>query len=218
MVDNQHWLDRWQENRIGFHEGEVNRHLQNQLPRFGLAPGSCVFMPLCGKAHDIAWIAQQGYEVIGIELSSIAIEAFFDEQELEYQRFDSDRFGVYEARNITLLQGDFFDLRNDDLGACQLVYDRAALIAMSPTNRPRYYEHMLSIIPVVGSMLLITLEYDQSEMEGPPFAVLSEEIYRYYEKHFSITLLQSEDIIDERPRWREAGLSTLSELVFRLDR
>jgi thiopurine S-methyltransferase len=77
---------------------------------------------------------------------------------------------------------------------------------------------MLSIIPVVGSMLLITLEYDQSEMEGPPFAVLSEEIYRYYEKHFSITLLQSEDIIDERPRWREAGLSTLSELVFRLDR
>ena len=110
MVDKQHWLDRWQQNRIGFHEAAVNRHLQKYLPRFALEPGNCVFLPLCGKAHDIAWIAQQGYEVIGIELSAIAIEAFFDEHELEYQRFDSDRFGVYEAQNITLLQGDFFDL------------------------------------------------------------------------------------------------------------
>jgi thiopurine S-methyltransferase len=218
MVDNQHWLDRWQDNRIGFHEAAVNHHLQSHLPGFALEPGSCVFLPLCGKAHDIAWIARQGYEVIGIELSALAIEAFFDEHELEYQRFDSDRFGVYEAQHITLLQGDFFDLRNDDLGACQFVYDRASLIAMSPSHRPRYYEHMLSIIPVVSNMLLITMEYDQSEMEGPPFAVPSKEIYNYYEKAFSINLLQSESIIDERPRWRQAGLSALRESVFRLDR
>jgi len=218
MVDKQHWLDRWKENRIGFHEAAVNRHLRHWLPQFALAPGSCLFLPLCGKAHDIAWLAAQGYEVIGIEFSQLAIEAFFDEQGLDYQRFDSDRFGVYEAERITLLQGDFFDLRNDDLGACQFVYDRAALIAMSPADRPRYYEHMLSITPAVGSMLLITMEYDQSEMEGPPFAVGAEEIYRYYEKAFSINLLESRDIVDERPRWREAGLSALVESVFRLDR
>lgn len=218
MVDNQNWLDRWRENRIGFHEAAVNRHLQACLPQFGLEPGSCLFLPLCGKAHDIAWLAEQGYEVIGIELSELAIEAFFDEHELEYQRFDSDRFGVYEAPHITLLQGDFFDLRNDDLGACQFVYDRASLIAMSPSDRPRYYQHMLSIIPAVSSMLLITLDYEQSEMEGPPFAVPAKEIYRYYEKAFSINLLRSEDIIDERPRWREVGLGALVESVFRLDR
>jgi thiopurine S-methyltransferase len=55
-------------------------------------------------------------------------------------------------------------------------------------------------------------------MEGPPFAVPPEEIYDYYEKAFSINLLQSENIIDERPRWRQTGLSALSEAVFRLDR
>jgi thiopurine S-methyltransferase len=218
MVDNQHWLDRWQENRIGFHEGAVNRHLQTWLPQFALEPGSCLFLPLCGKAHDIAWLAAQGFEVIGIELSELAIEAFFDEQQLAYERFDSDRFGVFEAEHITLLQGDFFDLRNDDLGACQFVYDRAALIAMSPSDRPRYCEHMLSIIPTVGSMLLITMDYDQSQMEGPPFSVGSDEIYGYYQDAFSINLLQSDDILDERPRWREAGLSALVESVFRLDR
>lgn len=218
MVDKQHWLDRWQENRIGFHEAAVNRHLQTYLPRFTLEPGNCIFLPLCGKSHDIAWLAEQGYEVIGIELSAIAIEAFFAEHQLEYERFDSDRFGVYEAEGITLLQGDFFDLRNDDLGACNFVYDRASLIAMSAADRSRYFEHMLSITPAVGNMLLIALDYDQSEMEGPPFAVPAEEIYRFYDQAFSINLLESRDIIDELPRWREAGLSALVESVFRLDR
>ena len=126
MVDHQHWLDRWKQNRIGFHESTVNPYLSKYLPGFELPTGACIFLPLCGKALDIAWIAEQGYEVIGIELSQIAIEAFFDENRLDYERFDTDRFGVYKSGNISLLQGDFFDLSNDDLGACSLVYDQAA--------------------------------------------------------------------------------------------
>ena len=218
MVDNQHWLDRWKENRIGFHESAVNQHLQRYLPQFDLPRGASVFLPLCGKAHDIAWIAAQGYEVIGIELSQLAIEAFFEENELDYERFDTDRFGIYKSGNISLLQGDFFDLNNDDLGACNLVYDRAALIAMEGHDRPRYCDHMLSIIPAVSNMMLITLEYDQSEMTGPPFAVPTDEVYQYYSDAFSINLLETNDIIDERPRWRKVGLTALSESVFRLDR
>ncbi|MFZ9039566.1 MAG: thiopurine S-methyltransferase [Gammaproteobacteria bacterium] len=218
MVDNKHWLDRWKENRIGFHESEVNRHLRRYLPNFDLPRGAGVFLPLCGKAHDIAWIAAQGYEVIGIELSQLAIEAFFEENELAYERFDTDRFGIYKSGNISLLQGDFFDLSNDDLGACNLVYDRAALIAMEQHDRPRYYDHMLSIIPAVSNMMLITLDYDQSEMTGPPFSVSTNEVYQYYSDAFSINLLETNDIIDESPRWRKVGLTALSESVFRLDR
>lgn len=218
MVDNQHWLDRWHENRIGFHEDGINRYLQAYLPQFELPAGACIFMPLCGKAHDIAWIASQGYEVIGIELSQIAIEAFFDENGLDFQRFDTDRFAVYKSGNISLLQGDFFDLRNDDLGACSLVYDRAALIAMECVDRPRYYDHMLSIVPAVSTMLLITLDYDQAEMTGPPFAVPNNEVRANYAGAFEITELERCSIIDEQPRWRKVGLTALTETVFRLDR
>ncbi|MCP4389958.1 MAG: thiopurine S-methyltransferase, partial [Gammaproteobacteria bacterium] len=77
---------------------------------------------------------------------------------------------------------------------------------------------MLSIIPAASNMLLITLEYDQAEMQGPPFAVLKDEVYRYYSEDFSINQLESNNIIDERPRWRDAGLGALGESVFRLDR
>ena len=217
MVDNQHWLDRWKENRIGFHETSVNQYLENYLPQLALPEGATVFMPLCGKALDINWLAQHGYEVIGIELSQLAVEAFFEENSLDYERVVSDRFAIYTSGKIKLLQGDFFDLRNDDLSSCDFVYDRAALIAMELADRPRYYTHMLSVIPRASSMLLITLEYDQSEMLGPPFSVPTDEVYRYYSAAFSLSLLESNEIVDERPRWRKVGLSALRESVFHLE-
>jgi thiopurine S-methyltransferase len=218
MVDNQHWLDRWQQDRIGFHEAGVNRHLQNWFPRFAPAPGGRVFLPLCGKAVDIHWIAQQGFEVIGVELSQIAIEAFFKENSLDFERSESARFGIYQAANITLLQGDFFDLNKADLTNCQLVYDRAALIAMEREDRPRYYDHMLSILPGGCDMLLITLEYDQAEMLGPPFSVATDEVLQRYRDAFAIQMLETNNIIEESPRWRKVGLSALQEAVFSLTR
>jgi len=217
MVDNQHWLDRWRENRIGFHETSINQHLKTYLPQFALPAGATVFMPLCGKALDINWLAQQGHEVIGIELSQLAVEAFFEENSLDYERVVSDRFAIYTSGKIRMLQGDFFDLRSDDLSSCDFIYDRAALIAMELADRPRYYAHMLSIIPRASSMLLITLEYDQSEMRGPPFSVPADEVYRNYSNAFSINLLEANEIVDERPRWRKVGLTALSESVFRLE-
>jgi len=218
MVDNQHWLDRWQDDRIGFHEATVNRHLQSWFPRVAPAPGSRVFLPLCGKAVDIHWIAQQGFEVIGVELSQIAIEAFFEENSLDFERNESARFGIYQSANITLLQGNFFDLNKADLNNCHLVYDRAALIAMEREDRPRYYDHMLSILPLSCDMLLVTLEYDQAEMLGPPFSVPTDEVLQRYRDAFSIQMLETNNIIDEGPRWRKVGLSALQESVFSLTR
>ena len=215
MVDNQHWLDRWKEARIGFHEPAVNQHLQNQLPKFNLKPGASVFMPLCGKAHDIAWLAAQGFEVIGIELSSFAIESFFKENSLGFQSFENDRFVLYKSGSINLLQGDFFELQKDDLADCSFVYDRAALIAMDQSQRPQYYQQMKSILPV-SEMLLITLDYDQEEMPGPPYSVPEDEVLDHYAENYSINLLGRESIIDERPRWRQVGMTSLFESVYRL--
>lgn len=216
MTEHQHWLDRWRENRIGFHESGVNPHLQRYLSSFSLRPGDQLFLPLCGKAHDLAWLAEQGYRVLGIEISALAIEAFFDEHGLDYQTRKDERFVGYHSGDICLLQGDFFDLRAEDLADCRLVYDRAALIAMSETQRPGYYQKMKQILPVDSPMLLITLEYRQALMQGPPYAVSEAELRQNYQPAYALSLLERNEIIDERPRWREAGLDALAEAVFRL--
>ena len=68
-MDTDFWLQRWQENNIAFHRSEANPLLVTHFKALGLAKGSRVFVPLCGKTKDIAWLLSQGYSVEGAELS-----------------------------------------------------------------------------------------------------------------------------------------------------
>ena len=216
MVDNQHWIDRWEQNRIGFHESDVNPLLVKHFPHFNLKPGSSIFLPLCGKSVDMVWLAEQGYDVFGIELSQLAIESFFEEQDLSCQLFESDRFVLYKSNNINILQGDFYDLRAEDLPDYSLVYDRASLIAFESHHRPDYCAHLRAIMPPQAKMLLITLHYDQQKMKGPPFGVSDDEVRTAYQSGYDIDVLEQNEILDERPRWRSLGLDFLTETVFSL--
>ena len=210
----QDWLERWQENQIGFHQQEVNPYLQNYLLNYNLQKGSRIFLPLCGKALDILWLVEQGFEVVGVELSPLAIESFFNEADLSYSQESNDRFVIRQSRGITLLEGDYFDLNADDLGACHLVFDRAALIAIDAESRARYCAQMQSI--TACPQLLVILQYDQSIMPGPPFSVDDTEVATYYSDGFAISEIEKNEIIDESPRWRQKGLDSLVETVFSL--
>ena len=106
------WQARWARNEIGFHLREVNPYLQRHWPELGLVPGAQVLVPLCGKSLDMAWLAEQGYRVLGVELAESAVIAFFAEQELTPQRSISyGAFRRYRAGAVELLCGDFFALQ-----------------------------------------------------------------------------------------------------------
>lgn len=217
-MKDEDWLNRWQKNKIGFHDTQVNEHLTRFIPDYNLKLGDLIFVPLCGKSTDMAWLAQQGFQVVGVELSDVAIESFFAEQELQCQQLESEKFVIRKNENISLLEGNFFDLQPEDLGSCRLVYDRAALIALDHALRHRYVSWMHSIIGDNADMLLVTLDYDQTEMSGPPFSVSQAEVQTYYGQLFQIDILEQAEIIDDSPRWRDKGLSSLVETVFQLRR
>jgi thiopurine S-methyltransferase len=71
------WHQRWAKGEIGFHESDINPLLIAHFANLGLEPGQRVFVPLCGKTHDISWLLAQGYNVVGAELSETAIKALF---------------------------------------------------------------------------------------------------------------------------------------------
>jgi thiopurine S-methyltransferase len=216
-MQDKDWLIRWQKNQIGFHEAETNSHLKQYILSSNLKSGDTIFLPLCGKSADITWLAEQGFQVVGVELSAIAIKSYFCEQGLNYEQLESGPFAAYVSGNIRLLEGSFFDLQREDLADCSLVYDRAALIALEEPVRARYTDWMQSIMGDKADMLLVTLDYDQSEMNGPPFSVSTDEVVRHYGQAFQVhTMLQTE-IVDDSPRWRSKGLSSLVESVYQLE-
>ncbi|CAI3797338.1 Thiopurine S-methyltransferase [Pseudomonas sp. MM221] len=211
------WHKRWADNQIGFHQGQVNPYLQAHWPALGLAPGSRVLVPLCGKSLDLAWLAGQGHSVLGVELSRRAVEDFFREHGLEAEVSQRGAFEVWRSGEVELWCGDFFALRAADIGACTGLYDRAALIALPPPMRADYRRLMSTVLPAKCRGLLVTLEYDQSLLDGPPFSVGDEEV-RQGLAGWQVDELEVAELIQESPKFLQAGASSLLERVYRVSR
>ena len=211
------WLHRWEKNRIGFHEDEVNSHLQAFWSRLALAPSARVFVPLCGKTRDLLWLRAQGHEVVGVEWSRIAVRDFFGDNRLTPDIVDAGAFEDWSTDGITLRCGDFFDLAAADVEGVLAVYDRASLLALPPPRRSDYAAHLLHVLPPSAPILLITLEYAQSAMQGPPFAVHEDEVRTLYGRHRRVRVLYDRDILEESPKFRGRGVSSLHEKVYLLE-
>jgi thiopurine S-methyltransferase len=215
-MEKEFWLERWERAEIGFHQDAVNPWLARHWPRLAAAPGAKVFVPLCGKSLDMVWLRKQGHPVIGVELSPLAVEAFFDEQGVSPSTSHSANFQQCEADGIRILCGDFFDLSQADLGGAVTVYDRASLVALPPEMRQRYAQHMLKLLPAGARTLLVTFEYDQEQMSGPPFAVTPEDVQALYSVGARVEQLERIDVLEENERFKARGLTSLHENIFML--
>ncbi len=172
-----YWLERWREGRTGFHRQHVNPRLVEHHQRV-LGDALRVLVPLCGKSADLEWLAVQGHEVVGIELSELAARAFFSERGIEPARREQAGFIEYRHGQVAILVGDFFDATPELTGYCDGVYDRAALIALPDELRVRYVAKLPTLLTPKARLLLITLDYDARG--GPPFAVSPQEVEARY--------------------------------------
>lgn len=179
-MDANFWLDKWQANQIAFHSETIHPMLLKHWDALALEPSSRVFVPLCGKSKDMVWLRNRGHEVVGVELSEIAAEAFFAENAIEAERSEVGLFTCYSATGYRILCGDFFDLTSTDLGSVGAIYDRAALIALDAETRIRYARHLRTLCESSTQALLITVDYPSDTLNPPPFIVGDDEVARYY--------------------------------------
>uniref|UniRef100_A0A7S0PMV1 Thiopurine S-methyltransferase n=1 Tax=Micromonas pusilla TaxID=38833 RepID=A0A7S0PMV1_MICPS len=82
-----------------------------------------VFVPLCGKAVDMLWLAACGHRVYGVDLSGVAARDFFDRAGLPRtttpadamvtERWSAGVKRVHTSGNIAIVEGDLFSIRPD---------------------------------------------------------------------------------------------------------
>ncbi|MDN5869848.1 MAG: thiopurine S-methyltransferase [Nitrococcus sp.] len=217
-MNREFWLERWAHGEIGFHQADINSYLQRYWSALEVPAGASVLVPLCGKSRDMAWLIAQGYTVLGVEISRQAAEQFFSDNGVQASHEPCPPFIRYYASGIDLLVGDIFDLEADTARSVEAVYDRASLVALPSTMRVSYAEHLADLLRPGTRVLLIAFEYDQNQMQGPPFAVLEAEMHDLYADTFEVEVLGAADVLDNYPRFRERGLSWLTERVYRLTR
>ncbi|MDY8107646.1 thiopurine S-methyltransferase [Fulvimarina sp. 2208YS6-2-32] len=196
-MDEAFWHERWKKGETAFHEGRPNRFLVAHFASLGLAAGARVFMPLCGKSVDIHWMLAEGFRVVGIDLSAIAISQLFDDLALtpvlRKQATGDGELILSSADRIDIFVGDLFALDAASLGPVDAVYDRAALVALPPPMRERYAHHIARITNT-ARQLVVSFDYDQALFDGPPFSVPQEEVERLYGPFYEIENLQQDRV------------------------
>jgi thiopurine S-methyltransferase len=217
-MDPQFWVNRWTENRIGFHVKGANPLLKQYWPASltaGRVPAGRIVVPLCGKSEDLRWLSEQGHDVVGVELSEIAAKAFFTEQGIECTVTSEPPFTVFRGKGITIYVGDFLKFTTSVAGEFDYFYDRAAVIALPPSMRPAYARQLASVLTPKSSGLLISLSYEPSESDGPPFSVPEKEVHVLF-SGFEIQKLDEKDILEDEQRFKDRGVRSLLETVYRL--
>lgn len=190
------WKKRWANNQIGFHVDRFNSTLIKYFSHLEMKKNETILVPLCGKSLDMLWLREQSLNVIGVELSEIACDSFMNENQLRYDLDEKDEkpqeysdFEIYRGRNITLYQGDFFKFHNNFVKG---IYDRAAMIALPKELRKTYANCLKSYN---APILMIGLEFDQSQYDGPPFSLSEKELQGYFSK---VKKLESNPLEEEK--------------------
>lgn len=202
-----HWIERWQNGRTGWHETDGNAGLREHW-RFDAQQ---VLVPLCGKSPDLRWLAEQGHSVTGVELSDIAIRDFFSEQGLGFTVDEAGSLDAYHCEElpITLYRGDYFEFNG---GPFDALYDRGALVAVDPGERTRYVAHTRRLLSADAKLLLVTLEYDQDIVAGPPFALMPDDVNSSFAGLERVS--EQDDLENCPPKFRDAGLTEILEVVW----
>ncbi|MFK8051875.1 MAG: thiopurine S-methyltransferase [Woeseiaceae bacterium] len=221
MVDtNVHaaWHDRWENGRIGFHRQTVNEHLVRHWSVLDAPGAAAVFVPLCGKAVDLHWLAKQHDRVVGVELSPVAVRDFFAESEVSPTQKSSGSLECWTHDNISIWCGDFFELTPEHLGKVDAFFDRASLIALPEAVRKRYQRHLATLVPAGAKGLTVTVDYPQQQMNGPPFSVGADELAQISAGLFDVSPLQTVDVLANEDKFRERGVTSMVEQVSLLTR
>ena len=212
------WLEFWEKNEINWHSNVVTQELEEYLGLLKLEPGDKVFFPLCGKSLDMIYLLNQGFSVIGIELSEIGIKQFFHENELDFTITQVGEFDLYSAKNIEIYCGDFFSLSSKHLRDIKAVFDRKSLIALDQNLRQKYVKHLNDIISVGVRVLLITLNYPQHQISGPPFSVDKFEVESLFSMAFKYQELKSFQDIENGSKLAHAGVDYIENAAYCLQK
>ena len=174
------WRGAWKAGRKPWDAGTSPPALRDLLER-DLVPGGRVLVPGCGTGYDLATLARADREVIGIDLSEDARDAFF---ETHRQLPGTVKYEV----------GDFFSFTPED--GFDFVWDYTFFCALDPEQRRPWSEAMKRLVRPSGLLATLLFPYEDpiSDREGPPWPINTGLVRSFIEDAFGeVEILEMED-------------------------
>ncbi|MRX28461.1 thiopurine S-methyltransferase [Kangiella sp. HZ709] len=213
-MDYHFWDTCWQRASQPFHLSEAHPFLRRYL--YLLDNKEKLLLPLSGKSVDPIFLAQNNIHSTSIEFNPSAIDNFIIDSELSFKRKTFEQKKCYDFGDFDIWLADFFDIETKDIGKFSQVFDRAALVALPKELRDKYIKHLKSLLQPKATILMVTMDYEEGEMSGPPFYIAQNELTELFPES-SIRELDRISLINNHHRWKELQLSKLDEVLFQIN-
>ncbi|KAJ4982904.1 thiopurine S-methyltransferase [Stagonosporopsis vannaccii] len=137
-------------------------------------------VPGCGTGYDVVLLASWGYDVFGLEISTLAVDQA--NAYLKDARAGAWK-GEYEIKDekvgkgsVQCLLGDYFDdawvREADSVEGFDIIYDHTFLSALPPILRPRWAARTTSLLSPTGILICIELPaHKPASSGGPPWSI-----------------------------------------------
>ena len=90
--------------------------------------------------------------------------------------------------------------------------DRGGLVAVNPTDRPKYAANLKELLAPGGKLLLVAVEHEPSF--GPPHSLSEAEVRALLGDAFEVKVLGREDKMAVEPVWKARGATSFDEVTY----
>ena len=155
--------------------------------------GISILVTWCGKSVDLPWLCQEGYNVVGVELSEIAVKEMFKENGIPCTIAKKGEFFVYQAsdRKLKILVGNFYKLTPEISGMFEAVWDNNAFGASERQDRNAYQEVLGLLLRPKGRVLLACFEFGDQNYEHVPYSISPAHLKDVFQDNFNIQFLEN---------------------------
>ena len=181
------WQDHYDSNDLGWDLGQVAPPFVELWEKGKLSLGK-VLVPGCGRGHEVIFLAENGFEVTGIDFSEGAVTYLGN---------------ALKKRNLKgrVLHQDFFSLDDTHDGVYDLVIEQTFFCAISPRQRQDYVLKVSRMLKPGG--MLVGLFYHTDKQGGPPYNTTREDIETHFSENFEIQELDKTSLSSEQRKGKE---------------
>ncbi|KAL7635689.1 UNVERIFIED_CONTAM: hypothetical protein RMT77_013506 [Armadillidium vulgare] len=213
-----YWEKLWSTKVTPFHQREVCPFLLKNSSNLNFASPKRVFIPLCGKALELKWFYDQGFEVVGVDLISIPAEEFFKEHNLTFKIRELPWAKVYESSDerIKIYVADIFSVKPEEVGQFDVIWARADYTTVKIAEREKYSKLMKQLCKEKFVYFLCTLQFEVlvGRHDTPPRPLSHEETRKLYDDWCKVDLIEEEDGLKYYPEFKTSGINILRQSSF----
>lgn len=195
------WKKRWEQQETpGWQRSQVDVHLQEHVKELTQGePNASILVTWCGKSLDVPWLCSQGYNVVGVELSEIAVRKMFEENSIPHSVAKEGGLTSYQAkdRKLKVFSGDYYKLTPGVAGMFEAVWDNNAFGAAEIADRQKYIAILLSMLKPNGRILLGSWEYGAVVRNSAPFSLSRELVKELFQDKLIVQFLGKCELFSE---------------------